>query len=211
MSANAQGQTRPGGPDKPNRSWELVAVLIAGLLLLLGAFAVSYTLGDIPLHWGHGADLLASRACVTRLKQITLAYLIYAEDHDQKPPAAMFWPEALAPYLSGRDLDPRLSEEEWVLCPEDKRRAKQWMPSGPDARGRIETSYTQNWRTSGQSLGNLREDAVLCYDGLTVAGGPDDLDARHTQGANIGFADGHVKWHRPEDIGPEAWAARKRG
>jgi prepilin-type processing-associated H-X9-DG protein len=133
--------------------------------------------------------------CVSNLRCVERAMLMYVEDHGDRLPPAAAWPEGLRRY--GADGTA-------LVCPADARERKNVSPRGR----RLETSYTQDWRLAGQpfaALGGVADQKVAHFDGLALLGGPEALDPRHNGGVCLGYLDGHVEWRRPADIPPEAW------
>lgn len=144
---------------------------------------------------------VAPRAsCQSNLKQIGLGFSQYAQDYGALlPPArtgsAMGWADAVQPYIKS-----------WPLfqCP---------STSGKTARA---TDYFLNERLSRGFVPNIKDPSVT----LLLGEGDDDAPTwtnlrqlpprwitdetspakRHSQGANYGFADGHVKSCAPDII-----------
>ncbi|MCX7599116.1 MAG: prepilin-type N-terminal cleavage/methylation domain-containing protein [Armatimonadetes bacterium] len=162
-------------------------------------------------------------ACISNVKQIVLANLMYAEDYDEAIPRGQLdlttqWYQAIYPYTRNYQI---------LYCPDRK-------DSGP--------GYAMNYRASGMSLGRVWDAArkVLIADvppeGIRVQVGsgadwprspnstnpdcwwatdpgndiclaPQDtsfsangLPERHNDGTVFGFFDGHVKWYRERAI-----------
>lgn len=139
-------------------------------------------------------------ACQSNLKQIGLAFLQYEQDYEAVlPPArtgsATGWADAVQPYVKS-----------WPLfqCP---------SASGNTARS---TDYFLNARLSRAFVPKIKKPSVT----LLLGEGEDDAPTwanlrqllprwiadeispakRHSQGANYGFADGHVKSFKPGAI-----------
>ncbi|RYX85440.1 DUF1559 domain-containing protein [bacterium] len=149
-------------------------------------------------------------SCQSNLKQIALGIQQYTQDYDERFPvvdaATGFagnpgWAFATQPYLKSEQI---------FQCPSDSG----VNPVGVDLPTRALSAgfsdYLINYNLGGQSS------AVLQYTTNTVmnaegSGGnanfnaqrqPAAGSARHLEGANYSFADGHVKWYRPEVILP---------
>lgn len=109
-------------------------------------------------------------SCISNLKQIALACLEYAGDHEQRlPPVERPWTEALTPYLKRAEV---------LHCSRDEQ----------------PLSYALNPYLRGRKLSDLPvlpTYVVLAYESDGVG-----LVARHNDGYNIAFADGHVKWFK---------------
>ncbi len=119
-------------------------------------------------------------SCINHLKQISNATLMYADDYDDKLPPAVKWSELLYPYTKSKRV---------FRCPEAP------VPKL--------NSYALNSKVAGLKLTYIKspDEVVIWFDsnpGSNLAGGPELLPPlpRHTNGDNICFADGHVKWWR---------------
>lgn len=148
-----------------------------------------------------------NQSCQANLKQVMLSVKQYMQDYDEKFPlvetsaGSYGWADALLPYLKTIDL---------FQCPTE-RNTGQDEPIDP-----AKSQYTDYWfnaRLAGASeakLGNLSylinlgdgndgEDATNAR--YSLRGLPDKWRTggsplyRHDQGANLAFADGHVKWY----------------
>jgi len=150
--------------------------------------------------------------CQTNLQQISLAMFMYNQDYDDKLPPAIFhdktigWANGLQPYLKSYSI---------FQCPAEKN-PPQKTPQ-PDKPG-----FTDYWLNSNLSEINPnyiqhREQIVLLGDGdggssaSTASYAINHLSAswlqlhdppmtRHSGGANYAFADGHVKWLKPDQV-----------
>lgn len=164
-------------------------------------------------------------ACISNVKQIVLANLMYAEDYDEMIPRGQLdptdpsyqWYQAIYPYTHNYQI---------LYCPDRK-------DSGP--------GYGMNYRAGGMSLGQVWDAArkILIADvppekiRAQVGSGSDwprspastnpdcwwatdpgndilapqdtsfsgnGLPERHNEGTVFGFFDGHVKWFRERSI-----------
>lgn len=168
-------------------------------------------------------------ACISNIKQILLADLMYAQDYDEiLPPGEMggsavyFWWDAIYPYTHNYQI---------MYCPDRK-------DQGP--------GYGMNYLISGCTLGMFFDSSskIVCGDvdpGLlyaagtsgngwprgayqpttwwindpkdAICGAPNDnsfvgnnIPERHNDGIIYGFADGHAKWGREETLArPTYW------
>jgi hypothetical protein len=134
---------------------------------------------------GQLRPLLRDSACQDNVRILALAMRAYATEHEDHFPPADAWPQAVVLYLpeqganehgdsAWRATPPLQASEIVYSCPFDKRKSRQ--ASGPFA-----VSYTMNCDLGGLRLGTLKEAGytVLVFDGLRVAGGVQDADARH--------------------------------
>jgi prepilin-type N-terminal cleavage/methylation domain-containing protein/prepilin-type processing-associated H-X9-DG protein len=153
-------------------------------------------------------------SCQSNLKQIALGFKQYTQDYDEKYPPRYFvtgvtvirptgytgWGSLLQPYIKSIQI---------FQC-----------PSESTAAGALEsttmTDYFYNYSLGESAAGqgtvseaqlNFVANTILNGDGIAS---PDLLSvfnnatnagrSRHLEGANYSFADGHVKWFRPENI-----------
>jgi prepilin-type processing-associated H-X9-DG protein len=122
-------------------------------------------------------------ACVANLKQMGLAALMFAQDHDETLPGET-WVKDLWDYAKNPDI---------FRC-----------PKRPDAG---QEGYVLNKAAAGHKLGDFGEPAetVLMFEGTPLAGKPlggaDRLppEGVHNGGINACFVDGHVKWMKVEE------------
>jgi prepilin-type processing-associated H-X9-DG protein len=116
--------------------------------------------------------------CLSNLKQLTLAELIYASDFDDHLPDSQTWMDRLVPYAKNEDL---------YHCPDVKK-------TNPHAYG-----YAMNCELSGKKGSDIAkpEMAPLVFDSVLLArnatsgfyGFPDP--PRHDRN-NVAYVDGHV-------------------
>ena len=117
--------------------------------------------------------------CLSNTKNLSLAMLMYTQDHEGRFPEADGWVEALADYIA---------DESVLKCPEDDSEAS--------------CSYGMNAALSGKTLDEIGDPSgiVLFFEtaspGDNPAGGAADIvdPPRHLGGNNYGFIDGHVVW-----------------
>ena len=160
-------------------------------------------------------------SCQSNLKQISLGITQYIQDYDERypniqlasaPNPGIGWALAIQPYLKSEQI---------FQCPSDS-------ASTPDA-ATIElrseqpgfSDYYINFNLADNN-GNGVSEAALQYTTNTILHGEDTAatsraaankptgglaagtgtasGARHLEGANYAFADGHVKWMRPERV-----------
>lgn len=106
-------------------------------------------------------------ACLSNVKQLALATMLYASDYDDHFPDANKWRSSIMPYTKN---------QETFRCPEDK--------SGNPS------SYRMNPRMSKLSVVSLSDPAgtVLIFEGDATGFVP-----RHAGAGNVAFTDGHAK------------------
>jgi len=111
-----------------------------------------------------------SASCLSNVKQICLALLMYTEDNHNLLPPHEGWTDAIFPYTRNNQI---------LICPEDPERT---LPG-----------YDFSPALAGTDLKSIKQPAttVMVYeakDGRPVK--------RHNDGLVVGYADGHVKWEK---------------
>ena len=141
-------------------------------------------------------------SCLSNLKQIALATLMYAQDNDEMMPryyrssslGLNFTPHAaIQPYM--------MNEQIWV-CPSGSANYDYYWDSGyPGAPPRIAGSYGWNTRFNARMLAEIISPAEAgmwadCRDRLTILYENSRYRTidRHNDGGNMAYADGHAKW-----------------
>ncbi len=159
-------------------------------------------------------------SCQNNLKQIALGVFQYTQDYNEKYPIVAMndngvtatnpygWADALQPYLKSTQI---------FHCPQHPFVNNSTRPAQVQARNY--SDYYFNSRIAGVWQGKVSNIASL----IMMGDGNDGLDYsnaryskkmlpppwrddkyspafRHRDGANYGFADGHVKWLKPESV-----------
>ena len=159
-------------------------------------------------------------SCLSNVKQMTLAVMMYAQDYDEVLPFSIggdmtgMWSvmELLEPYMKNRQIQ---------LCPSDSSGAIDFTVFGL---GRYSYGYNyvlfaQRLRPPMQPCVSLAEvpqpaATVTIWDGHNTSTNPMApliyAAFRHNQGANTGFLDGHAKWYG-EGRPPEGYGAPPPG
>ena len=116
--------------------------------------------------------------CISNVKQIELGLIQYTQDHNGKYPSAANFKSAVFPYVKSEPL---------FHCPDNA--------SGG-------TSYSLNKKLQGTNTANLSDPSqvVAVYEGKNQT-----LDFRHDGYTVVGFADGHVRVYRPEQVSMLQW------
>jgi len=152
-----------------------LTMLIASLVI----FGIAF------FHIGCAAMKAHSTQCLSNIKQLATASLLYAQDYDEHLPPATRWSEVIAPHVKaavkkndGRGDDP-------FRCPATE------TPG----------SYGMNTALNRISLSDIASpaDTVMLFDcdapTRLFAGGADKLARnRHNHAPNVAFSDGHAKW-----------------
>lgn len=166
----------PPAPDKSGRAVVLIIVGVIAAFLLLMALVLGAILFPV---FAKAREKARQTSCMSNLRQLALAQIMYAQDNDDVLPAAEGWCDATMPYTRNQQI---------YVC-----------PSTPE----LQSGYAMNSDLSG---GDTREDiasppqTVLMYDSTAAATNANDpltsvpVPGRHNGGNNFAFADGHVKW-----------------
>jgi prepilin-type processing-associated H-X9-DG protein len=124
------------------------------------------------------------QVCLSNVKQLSLALLLYTTDNRGPFPPAQEWMPALYPYV----------ETKWIyVCPKDevaaRRREPDMSPAGPPT----VTSYIMNAALGGKAEGSLAapETMVWLFEGGLLAGDPANAIFRHFGKLNVAYVDGH--------------------
>ncbi len=168
---------------KDKRKFSLLRVLIGVLV----AFFIIVLLMPSPCTTKEKAYQLI---CGTQLHQTLFVAISSYKDENKKYPASKQWCDEIKPYI---EMD------KYFRCPAD--------PNGP-------CSYAMNENIPADA-NDLPPDLVLLFEsapGWNQVGGPDDVVTnRHGKpGANIAFADGSVKFVKPEDIPTLRWTVSQK-
>ena len=150
-------------------------------------------------------------SCMSNLKQISLSIIMYSQDYDDKLPPAIF-PGKTVGWVNG--VQPYLMSTQIFQCPSENNFPSKTAPNQPGF-----TDYWMNRNVSGIDIEKIPvpKEVIILGDGdgnspeSTASYAINKLPAswlqssdspakRHLGGANYAFADGHVKWLKPEDI-----------
>ncbi|MGI5816738.1 MAG: type II secretion system protein [Armatimonadota bacterium] len=163
-------------------------------------------------------------ACISNVKQICLALQMYAQDYDENFPRGQAvagdpdtqWYNAIFPYTRNRQI---------LYCPDRSDRAPgyalNYLASGRsvnafwDASSKIMIGDVRPEAIGAASPWHTGSDGNWHYNdiGNTICGAPSDNSftgnnwpQRHNDGIILGFADGHVKWAREQQVdSPVYW------
>ncbi len=169
---------------------EFIVVVVIILILAAILFPVLARRGEHPTR----------SSCQSNLKQIGLGFMQYVQDYNEKfPPArvtsSVGWADAVYPYIKSRQI---------FQC-----------PATPNSTQPL-TDYFYNRLASRVVMDKFESPAqtILTGEGnddaptwaslsqLPPAWVKDEKSPawRHLEGANYGFADGHVKWLKPSRV-----------
>ena len=128
-------------------------------------------------------------SCLSNMKQLGMASLMYSQDYDEHFPPAEKWMTVSVPYIQNSAL---------FLC-----------PTARDETPKAKSSYAMDSRLSGLAEKKLKEppSRALLYDSTRTdwdAADPGQTFApRHSERGNVAFADGHAKARTREDFRKE--------
>ena len=132
---------------------------------------------DLSRTMQRAGDAQSKATCLSNLKQLALAALMFAQDHNDALPNANTWSDDIRPYCASPDI---------LRCPSDTN----------------EYSYAMNSKVSGKKIGDIVDPAttILFFESSTgVRNAADPMTSvckppRHGDGNNFAYVDGHVKW-----------------
>jgi len=140
-------------------------------------------------------------SCASNLKQLGLGVLMYAQDYDDMMisytdyncAGRKYWYQMLDPYLKNTQI---------VICPSEPGRLPGYGINYNHVVNCIRPSGGVALSQLSQPAGDMMLiDAVgpltycrVCWPAGTSQATSYDIAKRHNEGANMAFADGHVKW-----------------
>jgi prepilin-type N-terminal cleavage/methylation domain-containing protein/prepilin-type processing-associated H-X9-DG protein len=162
-------------------------------------------------------------ACLSNVKQLMTACLMYVQDYDESfcwaqhhPGAGRFWYEKWAPYVKNAQI---------FICPSKPTGIGYSGGYGYNIRGQSGQATVTGWDGFGYYYldRDTWNDTVVCLADIKapsesiVIGDPGSnsysahglylitysptyLAVLHNEGGNYGFADGHAKWMKPYDV-----------
>jgi len=176
------------------RAFSYVEMLI--VFAIIGGLAVGVAPFVFTTHCGSSRKL----SCQSNLKQIGLGFMQYVQDYNavlppMKTGTSSGWADAVQPYIKSWQV---------FQCPSTLN--KNQPSSDYFLNARLSRGYIYKIDSSAQTilLGEGEDDAPT-WANLRQLPPRWILDLkspiyRHTSGANYCFADGHVKWFKPEKI-----------
>ncbi len=161
------------GPERP---------VLGALFLLAVAWLVGGARQDEAAH-------RARRTCLSNVKNMVLAFQMYAADYDDRFPPAGGWCDRIEDYAKNRDV---------YRC--------------PNVEG-LDCGFAYNAALGGASLADLTDlsRAVAIFEsdrGWNGIGGRELLpdERRHLGGDHYGFADGRATWLKRKRLPDGTWA-----
>jgi prepilin-type N-terminal cleavage/methylation domain-containing protein/prepilin-type processing-associated H-X9-DG protein len=203
MGTQIERRPAPGAGATQRRGFTLVELLVVIAVIAVLAGLLFPVLA-------HARERARQMTCLSNLRQIGTAHLLYLDDWDGQLPywwqagpprpepfgAYVYWPERLQPYLQSQDVfrDPSFSW--WQPWPPEVKLADYALLTwGPGGSGTASDPFWC-WPGPPLSLAQVRRpaEAVQLTDGYTTTSMTGGVVGRHSGGANIGFLDGHAKW-----------------
>ena len=151
-------------------------------------------------------------SCQSNVKQIEIGLLQYCQDYDETLPWGYIYVGANW-YSWAHEVYPYVKNQQLFTCPSDTSAAMIWNPTvwngAPAAYGYNDNLYGKALATFTDTVNQLvhaDSNYYSLWHGLTSpppnqsAGNYAPPLARHNDGANCGFLDGHVKWFKLNEI-----------
>jgi prepilin-type N-terminal cleavage/methylation domain-containing protein/prepilin-type processing-associated H-X9-DG protein len=159
-------------------------------------------------------------SCASNMRQLGLSMVMYTQDYDERFTGRVMWNQKVQPYAKNEQI---------FLCP-NYTAGLQYITNGycvrtygqgwgaPGLRGGYGVACYTTGASSGRSIADIDKPASLILFNETSGGcthhtnpscGCSDVQnngvgfhvqARHNEGANFTFADGHVKWLRKDTV-----------
>lgn len=179
--------------------------------------------------FGRARENARRASCQSNLKQIGLAFLQYAQDSDERLPLATAGPTGAGDgggwmfYSAFGSFDatrgsvyPYLKNAQIFVCASDAAGAVSknsyalnscvcvdgnatGVSGARAAKSLTALEESSKWMLLGEE-GDPLDHAKSTDDGFLSVGAGNDFTARHLEGSNLGFLDGHVKWVRVAEI-----------
>lgn len=210
--------------SKPMKGFTLIELLVVVAIISILAAIL------FPV-FARSRENARRASCMSNLKQIALGVAQYNQDNDSMfPPrynagAPYVYPPHTAQNTGGWPIlvEPYIKSEQLFQCPSEIT-----APGGMQSSTAIDYFYNYSLGSKdngagGEMQGGVSE-AALQFPVSTILNGDSKTDVatntawninidaaqiaaskRHLDGANYSFADGHVKWLRPEKIGNGYW------
>ncbi len=162
----------------------IAGISVSGVFLLLLPIMAAMLLPAL----GKAKMKAQSVQCMNNMKQLNLALMMYATDHQDQFPSADKWCDLIKPYLGGSDAAFRCAAQQDGRC-----------------------SYAFNANLAGQKTSDVSSPAqtILVFssaDGWNQSGGKAMLKMHsHGNVFTYGFADGHVEIRRPGTETSATW------
>ena len=176
------------------------------LIELLVVMAIISILASIlfPV-FGKAIEKAKSTACLSNLKQIQLATMMYSQDYDSWYPTLPYVPTGGTTPIAWDDMIlPYTENKQIVACPTLQGATvgyaiNFWVVGNGGANAKksaekityADAAEPVSWYMFPKGVADPNPDGNAATAGSNPA-------VRHREGANFAFADGHAKWSRPE-------------
>lgn len=150
---------------------------VLAMSIILSGCGGQRAVQDLSRTMQRAGDAERKATCLSNLKQLALAALMFAQDHNDTLPNASTWSDDIQPYCKSTDI---------LRCPSDTN----------------EYSYAMNSKLSGKKIGAITDPTttVLFFESSAgVRNAADPMTSvckppRHGDGNDFAYVDGHVKW-----------------
>jgi len=156
--------TSPPRPSKPSsQKWIIIAVVAGAAFMLLAALAIFAAI-LFPV-FGRAKEKAQATVCLSNVKQLGVALMMYTTDYEERLPEADSWEEAVAPYIMNAEI---------LACPVTGKH------------------YVFNKKLSGMDLKGLDnpQETPMLWEPARDAEG---LVGPHGGRFNVGYVDGHAQ------------------
>ncbi|MCC7495205.1 MAG: DUF1559 domain-containing protein [Fimbriimonadaceae bacterium] len=160
-------------------------------------------------------------SCLSNTKQISIAFLQYAQDYDERMPYQVTW--VLPSYATGWSwpdrISPYIKNVQVFVCP-SAATSVEWINNAAThdcvwsawCTGIPRVAYAYNTNVSAQPLAQMLAPAetFMFGDGVWVDASLGTFTritraARHNGGINFAYCDGHTKWAKTEVVQTMRW------
>ena len=176
-------QQQPSRTGLPIWAWVLIGCGCVGVFFMVIMGALLFPV------FSQARERARQAACMSNVKQMSMAVQLYLQDYDTRFPRATDWMDTTMPYVKNMQV---------FQCPSVAR-----LSSTP---GEVPTifGYAYNQQVSARLMKDISNPALLpnIYDSNVFARNANDpgsslpYPGRHSRGNNVAYTDGHAKWVR---------------